>query len=279
MNQQPAAMAEFETELQAVHDMLARAAEELGSPLGALVRAQIKRAQPLVRAALVLTVAVSPNDTAQATPPDPASMTQTSGEANFALRERRIHLAAALEMLHVALNVHRLLVTAAMTERPGSDDALDRSLVGSTILAGDYCFSRAAQMAARTDHPGVVAIFAQALQNVSEGLLRSQFSSALSSSVRPEFDETRELLRSGAQAAGALVGMSESASNEAISHSQDIAARWATYGLGNTAQDSGISANLQFPVHGRWQILHQWLSGQRVNGKTGAPATNHTLFN
>ena len=82
-------------------------------------------------------------------------------------------------MLHIALNVHRLLVNAARTEegsqKVGAKAELDRAFIGSTILAGDYCFSRAAQMAAQTDHPRVVATFSLALQAVSEGLLREQF--------------------------------------------------------------------------------------------------------
>jgi octaprenyl-diphosphate synthase len=244
---------QFETELQAVDEMLVRAAEDLGSPLGDLVRAQVKQAQPLVRGAVVLTIAVAPDETL----------------TNAPARAPRILLAAALEMLYVALNIHRLLVTAAMSQRPGSDDPLDRSFVGSTILAGDYCFSRAAQMAARTDHPQVVAIFAQALQNVSEGLLRSQFNPD-PQDPRGDFDETRELLRSGADAAGTLVDLAESARQAAVGHSQEIAAQWTA---SRRTESAPAFPPFSLPTHGRWPLLQQWLVGQRSNG---TPPANHT---
>jgi octaprenyl-diphosphate synthase len=257
MSQTPAAMPAFEAELQTVADMLVAASDDLGSPLGDLVRAQVKHAQPLVRGALVLTVA---------------------GETDAPeVREPRILLAAALEMLYVALNVHRLLVNAAANDRPGSDDPLDRSFVGSTILAGDYCFSRAAQMAARTDHPRVVAIFAQALQNVSEGLLRSQFAAGQRDTYRSDFDETRELLRSGAQAASALIDLPESATQEVVGHSQELAARWAAYAAGPAPE--GTASRRPLPTTGRWPLLQQWLMGQRANGNALFPPNNRARLN
>ena len=250
MSQTSPVQAEFDAEIQAVADMLLGAADDLGSPLGDLVRSQIKRAQPMIRGALVLTVA-GPQEDGSTVSRDAATR-----------REQRILLAAALEMLYVALNVHRLLVNAT-ADRTGSDEPLDRSFVGSTILAGDYCFSRAAQMAARTDHPRVVALFSQALQNVSEGLLRTQFSGPRND-ARADFDETRELLRSGAEAAGALVELADDATQDAVAYGQELAARWSGY-----APDAAGSRPL--PQHGRWLYLQQWLLGQRANGKVNLP--------
>lgn len=154
----------LESEVQEVQTSLIAATGDLPTPLGDLVRAQIRRSQPLLCGAVVLVVS------------KPPSGTHDNGD----FHHKRILLASALEMLHVALNVHRLLVNAARTEQGtqngGSEAELDRAFIGSTILAGDYCFSRAAQMAAQTDNPRVVSTFSLALQGVSEGLLREQFS-------------------------------------------------------------------------------------------------------
>lgn len=73
--------------------------------------------------------------------------------------------------------------------------------MGSTILAGDTCFSHAALLAARTDHPQVVAIFSQSLQNVSEKQLRILFDMQ---NAEINFDPSPELFQAGLQAASVL---------------------------------------------------------------------------
>jgi hypothetical protein len=85
-------------------------------------------------------------------------------------RSQRIYLAAALEMLHLAIAVHIMLADAA------ASDPANRSLLGSTILAGDYCFSRSASTCrAHRQRCTVVEIFSDALKRVSEGHLRHIF--------------------------------------------------------------------------------------------------------
>ena len=59
-----------------------------------------------------------------------------------------------METLRLALGVHTQLLLA---ESPA---AIDRSLLGSTVLAGDFCFSRAAGLAAKTGSPVIVDLFA-----------------------------------------------------------------------------------------------------------------------
>ncbi|MCX6043572.1 MAG: hypothetical protein NT075_00555, partial [Chloroflexi bacterium] len=125
-----AAAAELQTELEQVQSQLMAAVNELYSPLSDLVRSQLKNATPLVHAAIVLTTGVGDPDTDD-------------------LREKRILLAAALEMLYVALNIHRKLLTNPASN--GNHDA-DKSRLGSIILAGDYCFSRSATLAAQTNN-------------------------------------------------------------------------------------------------------------------------------
>ena len=166
----------LDQELAQVHNALQATADELRSPLSDLVRMQVEAAHPLVRAAVVLAAAYRPPD----------ALTN---------RTRRVALASALEMLHVALSVHRLLLAG------GPDEAdLDRSLIGSTILAGDYCFSRAAQLAAQTDSPQVVEIFAEALKEISEMQLRDLFESQVDS----DRNQTSLLIRSGILGAAQL---------------------------------------------------------------------------
>jgi octaprenyl-diphosphate synthase len=250
MNTEPIAVADLEAELHLVYRHLMTAADELGGPLGELVRGQIKRVLPPLRAALILTVATPPHD-------DPAR------------RDQRVLLAGALEMLGVALNIHRLLVNAAQGEQGmDSDSPLDRTFVGSTILAGDYCFSRAAQMAAQTDHPRVVAIFANTLQTLSEELLRHQFATSGVPTTNGAYDEQRELLRAGAHAAAVLVDLPLAQQQQAIAAAEELAAVQIG-GSPHTAHDgAGPATGLN---GGRWPALQQWLLHQRSNGKSPTP--------
>jgi geranylgeranyl pyrophosphate synthase len=269
MKNQPS-VDDFAAEIQEVQTTLLGATNDLNNPLGDLVRAQIKRSQPPICAAVVLAVAT------------PTPLEQESAQQDGDLHHKRILLAAALEMLHIALNVHRLLVNAALRQQQGGNGiSLDRSFIGSTILAGDYCFSRAAQMAARTDHPRVVATFSMALQTVSEGLLREQFHSGEDGAVQKDsgqkdierystsrYDETRQLLRSGAQAAALLAGLSESDQEQAIALSQELASHWALYQQGQEDkkwQEDGRGAGI-VPI--RWQTLYHWLSQQPIHSET-----------
>jgi len=116
---------------------------------------------------------------------------------------RRVALAAALELLQIALNIHRLLL------RPGQTGSIDNFLLGGTILAGDYCFSRAAVLAAQTRHPQVVTVFAELLQQVSQANLRRVIAEDGVGRDPTAFDEREALLHSGAAAGALLAGLSE----------------------------------------------------------------------
>ena len=140
-----------------INRRLQRAIDELFPPLSSVALAHVRDVQPFVRAAIVCTTA------------DELQRTLTTSEARERLLEQALTLGSALEMLVVALSIHRLLLL------PSAGDTLDRALVGSTILAGDYCFSRAASMAAQTESPQVVDLFSRALQQVSEASLRGFF--------------------------------------------------------------------------------------------------------
>lgn len=180
--------AAFDAELQFVRAELSATVEALQAPLHHLVRAQVSAVQPEVRAAIVLAAGVT-----------------AAGADVEPLRSRRIYLAAALEMLAVALSIHKLLLMDEGT-------VLDKSILGGTILAGDYCFSRSAALAVQTDNPEVVRLFSTALQRVSEGNLRALF--ALENDTpgldgeRPDhpYDDNQELFRAGVIASLTLVG-------------------------------------------------------------------------
>lgn len=284
---QSAAYAAFETELHEVERTLAATADELGGPLGELVRGQVMRARPSVRAALVLAVAMTEQ---------PAS---AGTEPSSSRRQARMNLAAALEMLYIALNIHRLLVDAVAGSAPTNtlppaadpqatpsqaddDEQLDRAFVGSTILAGDYCFSRAAQLAAHTDHPTVVALFAQALQTISESRLRHQFGDAPAvESTAPRKapqttpqDDTVELLESGAQAAAVLAGLDAAQRSQALQLAHELAAQLVPGAV--PAARPSPSQTLDLGLQTRRQILLRWLAAQAANGRGPLSSSDDT---
>lgn len=177
------AQEEYRAELTEAIDLLTGAAQELQDPLRHLVQGQVDRAAPYGRAAIVL---------AFAAPPESRQPAQ-DGDGQSA-RGRRIYLAAALEMLFIAHQIHKLLLAP-------ESETMDKSIMGSTILTGDLCYSRAAAMAVQTDSTEVVRIFSEALKRVSEGNLRSIFSQTTET-----FDETESLFASGIHAARVLTG-------------------------------------------------------------------------
>lgn len=181
---------ELQQEGEAVVQILHTALEELDGPLGELVQSELDQAFSLVRAGGILAAGYRQPDS-------PAHRTQ------------RILLAAAMEMLHLALRLHERLVGQGRDFQP---QAAEKAWVGSIILAGDYCFSRSAMLAAQTDEPQVVSIFAQALKQISEGHLRQLFQAS-----GDAFTENEVLIQSGLSAATLLAGLSPSERNAVMS--------------------------------------------------------------
>ena len=214
-------------ELDEVQQQMSGAVDELYSPLRDLVRSQLRLAAPSVRAAVVLAAGVGAPDTND-------------------LREKRILLASALEMLYIALHIHRRLLTNATTN---SGDTGDKSWLGSIILAGDYCFSRAAILAARTNSPEVVMIFATALKIVNEGNLRQHFTKEETS-----FDENQKLFEAGARAATTLANLPP----ETINALADFGATLA----GPNPSGVPVLAQITAEQKARWIALQDWLSAE-----------------
>ena len=223
---------ELAGELQGVEQEVVASLNGLHAPFIQLVQSQWQSSFPLVRAAFVLTAGTASGG---------------SGVAGGAsdLRRQRTYLAAAMETLRLALGVH----TQLLTESPGT---IERSLLGSTVLAGDFCFSRSAGLAARTGSPVIVDLFAGALQRVSEGSLRRLFRPS-----DPPYDADRDLCLSGIAAANELAGLSLS--------ERDVDQQLGAYLLdGYSAGQLASGAVSAFPHlspnrRSSWQALAAWL--------------------
>ncbi len=192
----------FADELAQVEQLLAESLERLQSPLRELVAGQIAAARPYLRAAVVLVAA--------------------TGESATADDERQRYLAAALEMLFVALNTHKELLAVETPER---------TLLGGTILVGDYCFGRAAELAVQTQHPQVVTIFSEALKTLSEGNLRQTLNRAsepitdFDGGAHERFDENDVLFQAGIRAASILANHPPAVQQALLALGRALAAR------------------------------------------------------
>lgn len=241
MNDPELALAALQTELATALGLVYAAGAEMGDPLSALLRARLAANPPGLYAAIVLTVGYTGPDDPDGSAP-------------------RLPLAAALELLAAALDAHRELIWAGtLTNVPGPAIApSDRSFIGGAILTGDYCFSRSAQLAARTGNPQVVAVFAEALQEISEGQLRYLFGA----DAQP-FDERRALMISGARAALELTTFDQAAKHTVIesfsawSLADAHRAAWPKLTAHTTID--GLDHHLTPAQRLRWQAFAAWL--------------------
>lgn len=213
---------DFVDELAAVHAEVTAAIETEHASLGEFIRYEANTRDDSPLAGIVLAAALPASDSAEA-------------------QASRIHLAAAMLLLDVALALHKLL----LLQQPNTQ-ALDKSLVGGTVLAGDYCFSQAAVAAARTGNPQVVAIFSELLKELSEAHLRHLFEQSGGA-----LDEFPLLFQSGALAGAVLAGMDGAAQQRTA----DFAASLAHY-FAESSQPPALDplADHQRP---RWLALLQ----------------------
>lgn len=223
----------LQAELKLVAAKLEEAVADLPEGLAQFVRSEV--GDDRVLAAVVLASAAPARDT----PKDEA---------------HRVALAAALELLQIALNIHRLLL------KPGQAGSIDSFLLGGTILAGDYCFSRAAVLAAQTNHPQVVTIFAELLQEVSQANLRRVIAKDGAGRDPTAFDERGALLRSGASAGALLAGLKDEEQQVVVRYS----ARLGLLGLRDESKKQGANAeaifeNLPPRQKERWRELESRL--------------------
>ncbi|MDQ4045188.1 MAG: polyprenyl synthetase family protein [Chloroflexota bacterium] len=132
-----------------------------------------------------------------------------AGKAFTYHRERLITAAAGVELLHTASLVHDDSIDRAAIRR-GKPTLNSRMNTGAVIMIGDFLFAQSAILAAATQNPRVVAIFASSLGDICDGQLREMLSAH---NVRQERDEYLKRiygktasLFAGAAEMGAVIG-------------------------------------------------------------------------
>ena len=137
-----------------------------------------------------------------------------SGRAYHYDLETLVTAASGVELLHTASLVH--------------DDTIDRSGLrrgkptlnavlssGAVILLGDFLFARSAMLAAATEHPRIVSIFAATLGDICDGQLREMFDAHRLDQTRSDYElrifgKTASLF-AGAAEMGAILGAAPTA--------------------------------------------------------------------
>jgi geranylgeranyl pyrophosphate synthase len=132
-----------------------------------------------------------------------------AGRAFDSDSEALVTAGAGVELLHTASLVHDDTVDRAALRRgrPTLNSVLSS---GAVILLGDFLFAQSAMLAAATNSPRVVGIFASTLADICDGQLREMF-------VAHRLDQTREdyerrifgktaSLFAGAAEMGAIIG-------------------------------------------------------------------------
>src|SRR5215217_899621 len=106
-----------------------------------------------------------------------------AGRAFTDNRETLVTAGAGVELLHTASLVHDTVDRAGMRRgRPTLNSVLPS---GAVILLGDFLFAQSAMLAAATNSPRVVSIFASTLADICDGQLREMF-------VAHRLDQSRE---------------------------------------------------------------------------------------
>ncbi len=96
-----------------------------------------------------------------------------------------VHLAAAVEMLHTASLVHDDLIDDSVLRR-GMQTLNMHWSAAATVLAGDFAFTRAAELAAATNSTAVMKFFAESMAVMVDGEL-AQLLREHSISMREEY--------------------------------------------------------------------------------------------
>jgi geranylgeranyl pyrophosphate synthase len=129
------------------------------------------------------------------------------------IQERTIALASAVEMLHTSTLVHDDVIDGALLRR-GAPTLNALWSGGSTVLAGNYMFGGAAQLAAETGNMRVVHLFANTLQVIVAGELRQlqdryDYAQPKESYYGRIYAKTASLLCAATEGAAILASMTE----------------------------------------------------------------------
>src|SRR5687767_3586470 len=127
--------------------------------------------------------------------------------------------AAGVELLHTASLVHDDSIDRAALRRgkPTLNSVLSS---GGVILIGDYLFAQSAILAAATNDPRVVAIFASTLADICDGQLREMFEAHRLEQRREDYERRifgkSASLFAGAAEMGAVIGGAPAAGVQAL---------------------------------------------------------------
>jgi geranylgeranyl pyrophosphate synthase len=125
--------------------------------------------------------------------------------------------AAGVELLHTASLIHDDTVDRAALRRgkPTLNSVMSSS---GAILIGDFLFAQSAMLAAATNSPRVVSVFANTLGDICDGQLREMFDAHLIDQTREQYERRiygkTAALFAGSAEMGAIIGQ---ASEEHIS--------------------------------------------------------------
>ena len=133
---------------------------------------------------------------------------------------------AGVELLHTASLVHDDTVDRAALRRgrPTLNSVLPN---GAVIMLGDFLFAQSAMLAAATDSPRVVRVFASTLADICDGQLREMFGAHKLDQTQQEYEQRiygkTASLFAGAAEMGAIIGnTTETAIGELRQYGTDV---------------------------------------------------------
>jgi geranylgeranyl pyrophosphate synthase len=141
-------------------------------------------------------------------------------------RERLITAGAGVELLHTASLVHDDTVdrSGMRRGRPTLNSVLPS---GAVILLGDFLFAQSAMLAAATNSPRVVSIFASTLADICDGQLREMFFAHRLDQSREEYErrifgKTASLFAGSAEMGAIIANAPESAVQALRQYGSDV---------------------------------------------------------
>jgi geranylgeranyl pyrophosphate synthase len=133
---------------------------------------------------------------------------------------------AGVELLHTASLVHDDTVDRAALRRgrPTLNSVLPN---GAVIMLGDFLFAQSAMLAAATDSPRVVRVFASTLADICDGQLREMFGAHLLDQTQQEYEKriygkTASLFAGAAEMGAIIAGTTETAITELRQYGSDV---------------------------------------------------------
>lgn len=133
---------------------------------------------------------------------------------------------AGVELLHTASLVHDDTVDRADLRRgrPTLNSVLPN---GAVIMLGDFLFAQSAMLAAATDSPRVVHVFASTLADICDGQLREMFGAHRLDQTQQDYEQriygkTASLFAGSAEMGAIIGGASETAIRELRQYGADV---------------------------------------------------------